>query len=954
MANKQEIVKILKVETQGGERTVQSLKKEIEALRNALLNVDKSSEDYNTILTQLRQNQSDLTEAMTAGKQGAEALEGSYNFLNETLKNLRKEWKSTTDEVRRNELGKEIDNINSQLKEMDASIGNYQRNVGNYANDITKALEKQNNTSENTIKKLSSIQKMASGLASGYSALQGTMALFGVENENLERTFIKLQSAIAMAQGFGGLKDLIEGMSEAKKAFKGAELGIKTFKFSLLSIKGAIISTGIGALVVLLGVLISKFIEFKNKEKEATKANIDFLTSQRELNAEVDKLFKLNNASAIMANYATNVKKAQGNLIELLKAQQQYNRELENAKRLEIEKQINDEKALIKGNRYNNYTDEQRFYLNASDAEFNIIKDSAVGDVERKQMRNWEKYREREKENYDALKKEYENSTDKIKELQLQLQQMENNAVNYLVDTAIATNENSNNNAITAIDKSNERISSISETIKEWKDASNKNTGTNEELTKLGLEEQSIIKSLEANKNLSIGQEIELQKQITAIQNEYQIKRNEILKKQEIEAEKEKYEEIYSLYETQGERTQELQKNQLEKEIIIKENANAEIIKIEGERNKQLENTNDIALQQQINEATNKNIEAVRTRLNLELQENKEYYDKLIEQTTISEDEILNILEASRNKQNEIAEKYNSENEELRNKNITYQLDLIKQQFDTIDKDKINADDLLNSDVTNKRSVAIQMEIEKETELYNQKSAILHTLFDDEVFLNQLSLEQKEEFYNESVRLGEEYTERMKQLSDERIQVTKDEEREKKMTLIAGVNATMDATVAVSNALVALTDAEMSKYEEGTEAHKNAWEQNKKMNIASTIISTLQGATDAFMSAQRLPQPYGAILGGILAASTLAMGYANVEKIRQTTYEGGNGGNMANSAIVTPNINPQELLPIEYTRNLQTNSETAELNKPQRVYVLESDITEAQNKVKVVEDNATF
>ena len=37
-----------------------------------------------------------------------------------------------------------------------------------------------------------------------------------------------------------------------------------------------------------------------------------------------------------------------------------------------------------------------------------------------------------------------------------------------------------------------------------------------------------------------------------------------------------------------------------------------------------------------------------------------------------------------------------------------------------------------------------------------------------------------------------------------------------------------------------------------------------------------------------------------------------------------------------------------------TDTELDEINKPQKVYVLESDITETQNKVEVTENNATF
>ena len=139
----QEIVKILRVETQGSERTVKSLKDEISALKDALLNTEQGTQKYDDIVKQLRQDQDDLTRVINAGKKDVEALEGSYNYLVKTMAELKKEWRATTDEVKRNQLGKEIDNINSQLKEMDASIGNYQRNVGNYTESFSDAMKQQ-------------------------------------------------------------------------------------------------------------------------------------------------------------------------------------------------------------------------------------------------------------------------------------------------------------------------------------------------------------------------------------------------------------------------------------------------------------------------------------------------------------------------------------------------------------------------------------------------------------------------------------------------------------------------------------------------------------------------------------------------------------------------------------------------------------------------------------------
>ena len=323
----QEIVKILKVQTEGSERTVKGLKDEISALKDALLNVEQGTEQYDDIVKQLRQDQEDLQRVMNAGKKDLDALEGSYNYLVKTMSELKKEWRATTDEVKRNELGQQIDNINNQLKEMDASIGNFQRNVGNYADGFSEAMKRQQEATELTRTKLESISKVASGLASGYAGLQGAMALMGVENKKLQETFVKLQAAIALAQGVGGIKDLVEGLGMAKVAFKGAMLGVKSFITSLKGVKLAIAGTGIGLLVVAVGTLAEALISMSDDTDNATDSLKDF-------NDELDKTtnyfarIAISEYNFALKQYLKEIEKAGGDVNKLAEAEKNLNKVL--------------------------------------------------------------------------------------------------------------------------------------------------------------------------------------------------------------------------------------------------------------------------------------------------------------------------------------------------------------------------------------------------------------------------------------------------------------------------------------------------------------------------------------------------------------------------------------------------------------------------------------------------
>ena len=70
------------------------------------------------------------------------------------------------------------------------------------------------NTSLDTLKPEAigaAFSNVANGLASGFAGAQGAMALFGAEGEDLQKTLVKVQSAMAIAEGINGLKGLKKG-----------------------------------------------------------------------------------------------------------------------------------------------------------------------------------------------------------------------------------------------------------------------------------------------------------------------------------------------------------------------------------------------------------------------------------------------------------------------------------------------------------------------------------------------------------------------------------------------------------------------------------------------------------------------------------------------------------------------------------------------------------------------
>ncbi len=118
-------------------------------------------------------------------------------------------------------------------------------------------------------------------VAGGFSAVQGAMVLLGNESEDLQKSLLKVQAALAISQGLEQLGDLGQAFKNLKAVAVNALNGIKA----------AIGSTGIGLLVVALGTIVAYWDEIKaavsGVSEEQQKLNADaaakLKTAQKEL-----------------------------------------------------------------------------------------------------------------------------------------------------------------------------------------------------------------------------------------------------------------------------------------------------------------------------------------------------------------------------------------------------------------------------------------------------------------------------------------------------------------------------------------------------------------------------------------------------------------------------------------------------------------------------------------------
>lgn len=133
------------------------------------------------------------------------------------------------------------------------------------------------------------------------------------------------------------------------------------------------------------------------------------------------------------------------------------------------------------------------------------------------------------------------------------------------------------------------------------------------------------------------------------------------------------------------------------------------------------------------------------------------------------------------------------------------------------------------------------------------------------------------------------------------------------------------------------------------------WGEESKVGkgfaTAQALIDTYSAANSAYSAMAGIPI-VGPALGAAAAAAAIAAGIANVKKIWEVDETSGASASGVSASVSAPaNLNTA---PVEYTRNLLGDKETDQLNNPIKCYVVESDITNAQTKVAVTESNASF
>jgi hypothetical protein len=298
----------------------------------------------------------------------------AYSKLSAELNKARKAYKDLAVTNQENTAeGKElldtVTRLDAQLKKVDATVGQHQRNVGNYEGatkslklqlrELTQQLQNMDSSDprfqqmtqqagalKDQIADTNAVVKATAGSAmenfagsvakagqigvAAFQGVQSSMMLLGVENENILAGMAKLQALAGLGDALKTLGGLGDMLTEIRAGFTAAIA--KTFQFTaaqnaqntavaagstgftnmgksakaaLSGIRGGIAATGIGLLVVALGTVVAYWDDIK-----AAVGGVS--AEQKKYNQQLDKDIAANKLKGEMLNAQENTLKLQG------------------------------------------------------------------------------------------------------------------------------------------------------------------------------------------------------------------------------------------------------------------------------------------------------------------------------------------------------------------------------------------------------------------------------------------------------------------------------------------------------------------------------------------------------------------------------------------------------------------------------------------------------------------
>ena len=957
---------------------------------------------------------------------------------------VEKETTSLRQQVR--ELRKEMESCAVGTDEYTAAL----QKLANVTHDYKDQQEEIRNSAADLGTVFDNLQSVSSNVAAGFSAVNAITTLFGANSENLQKVMVKLQAGMALVQGMKGMEGMGKDMKHlitsikamitstktqtaANKALAASEgtvtTATKATSTAMKGLKKAILATGIGIFIVLVGELAAHLEDlvkwFKSNKNEAVDYGkvLDDLTEKhqkqnKELELKLAKM-KLEGKSyeelyfAQLEHLTAQKLEIQNTLLQIETEQELINlRKKKNGElRKKDQEQYDKNKEAIKGyndalldldisitnlkNNYNDYVNNQTKSSskldNSEEKAIQAAKKRAdeYSKMLKKADADWKKY-------FDDLIKEMKKAQETIKQIG-GIFNIEGETDEEIFKVIYGINPKSLKGRLDGIAQS--VLSYDLETLTNAKNSKVSEFET--QIEELRADAQKGVEKLETLKAKLYGVELKLaspggigQKETlnaikASITGEIQSIEEEVkasLKQIEIaEANIEKVKQAYDkaandLVQSQSELSNKL--SAIESKVTDDTYDNFTEVSNAAKNLSSTFETQFNALEYGLKEG---------------LINSDEYYSglhKIYAQYTSGvkeiEDGFIAQLENSGQQEEDITLLYATRIAEIRQNYAIKPLEFQKEvgerflqeldgQLAAIENKYFKSSVLLERDIINWQttlnttsgqwSTSLRDRYNTELDILNTKRANEEEYYSqekgrlvEELNNNMLTVEQRAGLWAQIEQLDADHLVNQADFNAQEKALNDEWKANLVSTGIEGLNAFASLTSSLNAVSQAQVDEYKRQYEEGKiskekfeELQKDALQEQASLQIATTVMQTAAGIATVWAQASKLGVIAGPIIAGIQTMAYLANMAAQIKSI-QTALRAGLAGDTSGGTSA-PDTSFTLTSPDAYQNTLSDEVQTdlqANAKDNQRVYVVSSDISNAQNNEKTTVTTATF
>lgn len=857
---------------------------------------------------------------------------------------------------------KSVKDLRNELKELKSTLLSTEEGTEEYSQALAQAAEITHTLQEQTemIKAsaadfgqiASNCVNAVGGMVSGFQAAKATLNLFGVENEEVMKSLQRMQNLMAITQALPGIDKGIKSLknltnvilaatqttntfSKAQKASAAAENASATSTKALQgamvgeaaatttatvatnAFKKALISTGIGAIVVLVGTLIAhledlaKWLGFGGSSTEAlekqttklkqayenTNATLKqystFLEGLKFAHEEEEKALELEvqKMEAAGASEAAIIAKRKENLA-VIKENAEEEIQLLDKEQASIESKYLALMKNIAGATYNTTLSMQSMYNELAEAQRLVIANEH--ELENLEANGSKKDIEKQKQRLEQAKQRVT-----LLETYIGTQKQEI-AINDKVNTAEVRLEGERKK------RDKKAVEDKKKLVEEYKKFTNQivintKTGLQKELAEHQVAEQEKLAKLEEFHKKKIISETEYQKQRKAIIDYY----NDLDAKSTYAAQELRTKKVQEIEKKNAELEKDFRKTDLEARKLTLRQEEADLIQAFNRREISL-----VEFYQQEKEIVLKGLEDERKAKEDDYKANV----KMIEQQIADNEFLMQQKGIPPERQQEIV----AQNQQLYDSLLLLQQEYNNQVTD-LEQQK-------NEVIAESNAMTIQAQMDVLTAFKDNVVSAMDAITSIGEGISSEWATAFDTLMTGVINLSEKVKEGTAGWGD--------------YAQMAG--AAFAAVGSMMNGLAQQQDA----------SNKEGFEKQKKYQIAAATMQMLAGIATALSGVFTTKTgPWDIALAAIQAGIIATTGAIQIAKIKQQKFDGGS----SSSSVSSPNTGAvaSVIAPVQYTQDVQGASIEGAI-KDNKVYVVESDITNTQNKVSVTENEAVY